>query len=980
MKACSILLAILVVFTVEAFGQRGKRLISCGEQSACMVSGSQATFFETRNGSVPMHVVKCLVKSEKTRDKCVMDISVILETLKTNKDVVLYFGAQCATPLHLVFKNTQSTTKKNAILYLQFQGHCSVSAEDVSRWGSATDFRVFYMLKNTTWLEDNNSRLTNSSYRGLQNIGTLAFYNAKPLKFPNIFRKYVWPKMAEVSFSGLQINSIPPELNATMPLLQSLEISHNNFTKPPDFPWYNSTFHLPRGLIRTLTGNHHYQYGTIVHPKIYRRFFDLSYNNIADLSTHEFRGLLDKLTLEGNGLKVIGKSCFRRLKEIHVIDLSKNKIKQLPSELFHGLVDILHLKLDYNNISEIPGELFKSQTKIERIDLDHNKLSYIPEDLFRYLKSVEVLHLEHNQITKIDDEAFPIESSSLGKIYLQNNKINRIPGTLLLQRQGKYIDLSFNLLTFQDLVNALEELNMDTFIFQHRETASSPRLRFQESLKQINFGYNNFTTINIKEINSTTRFMFELLLKVYEIDMTGNPLLCDGKKLDLVRWIRKWMQKDPRVQPQQFSTWKCAAPVVLKDKPILSVDENQFKCLRNLTYCPKECLCFVRASDGTVIIDCNGRNLSAMPHKVPRGQMELHLQNNNIREIPPYPYLENVTALYLTHNKIERLNASTVERLQRLKIMFIDSNKLTALPRNMENLTFTTLALHHNFFKCDCTTKWMKKWLRRQKLHIENIDNVLCNSENAQGKAIYTLPDEEFVCKEEKNDHSITKSKTNDKTFKIIAFTLTGFLLLILVVFLLGYKYRGEVKVFVFTHFNWHPFDRIDDSDPNKIYDAFISYSGSDYKWVLNTLRVRLENHDPPFKLCIHDRDFLIGAPIQENILNSVDQSKRMLMVLSRNFVKSEWCLLEFRAAHRKVLEDRMNYLIIILFDDVDIAEVDDEIKLYMRTNTYLSVSNKWFWEKLVYALPQNKEKQPKAKTEMAFKNEAYEVKETVQV
>ena len=55
------------------------------------------------------------------------------------------------------------------------------------------------------------------------------------------------------------------------------------------------------------------------------------------------------------------------------------------------------------------------------------------------------------------------------------------------------------------------------------------------------------------------------------------------------------------------------------------------------------------------------------------------------------------------------------------------------------------------------------------------------------------------------------------------------------------------------------------------------------------------------------------------------------------------------------ILEDRMNYLINILFDDVDMAELDEEIKLYMRTSTYVSVSdNKWFWQKLFYAMPQN--------------------------
>ena len=140
------------------------------------------------------------------------------------------------------------------------------------------------------------------------------------------------------------------------------------------------------------------------------------------------------------------------------------------------------------------------------------------------------------------------------------------------------------------------------------------------------------------------------------------------------------------------------------------------------------------------------------------------------------------------------------------------------------------------------------------------------------------------------------------------------------VVFILAYKYRGEVKVFIYTHFNWHPFNRVDESDPTiKIYDAFVSYSGADWEWVVNTLQERLETHDPPYKLCIHDRDFLAGAPIQENIMNSVNQSKRML---------------EFRAAHQKVLEERTNYLIIILFDDVIMDDLDDEMKLHTCAQT----------------------------------------------
>jgi len=242
----------------------------------------------------------------------------------------------------------------------------------------------------------------------------------------------------------------------------------------------------------------------------------------------------------------------------------------------------------------------------------------------------------------------------------------------------------------------------------------------------------------------------------------------------------------------------------------------------------------------------------------------------------------------------------------------------------------------------------MKHWLMKNRRRIRNIEKVFCNSEHALGQAIYSLPDDEFIC-------ATIKEKNTGKTVPketIAACTLGGLLALILIIGIVLYKYHRQVKVFMYTHFNWHPFDRIDDSDPNKIYDAFISFSGNDFNWVKNTLQERLENLDPPYKLCFHHRDFPVGEPIVENIVKSVDQSKRMLVVLSSSYAKSDWCLMEFREAHRKVLEDRMKYLIVILFDDVDTTELDEEFKLYLRTNTYLSVSDKGFWQKLYYAMP----------------------------
>ncbi|XP_022794422.1 protein toll-like [Stylophora pistillata] len=974
-----IIICVLTFCMFKVTSQKSAKSKHCDAFRRCTWTKAPTLFVK-----VPTQKVVCLIRSN-TGEPCTMDIHQILKLLPASRDVVLYLATACLTPTQISVNNSLNVTKKNFIFYMQILGRCSISVKALSVWGQATDFRVFYASENTTLLE-RNRKLKASSPRALENIGTLVVYKSRPRGIPNIFRIYAWPKMAEVLFSNLQLSSIPAKLNNTMPLLQSLEVPHNNFTKPPPFPWCNTTLELPRGLERTPTANHHYQFGTIVNPKLYRRFFDLSYNNIVDLATHEFKGLLNALNLEGNGLKVVGPKCFLGLKGIQVINLRNNELSDLPSHLFQGLRSLLVLRLDNNNISSLPIQLFKNLTNIKRIDLGGNKLGYVPNELFNNLKSCEVLNLNDNQITVIEDDAFPTDSSSLQKINLQNNKITRIPSSLFLQRHATDINLSFNQLTFQDLRNLFKEIDPNTFLYHHRDTASSAEFRLKESFNHISFANNKFSKINVKTLNKTEIILFEFLLQIYTIDMTGNLLECDCHILFLARWIRVLMLKYPRIQRVHFQTWKCTVPGKVNDKPILSVHEEEFKCQKNLNNCPQRCLCYVRAMDEAVVIHCKGRNLTELPSKVPRGNVVLHAENNNIKEIHPHPYLENITALYLTNNDIHVINESTVEKLTRIKILFIDFNKLTSLPENIIDVNFTILALNHNFFKCDCTTKWMKHWLRREATRIQNMENVLCNSENAQGKPIYSLPDNEFVCQIPADDDANPPSTGTE--YKIIAMILAGSLVLTFIVFLVIFRYHGEMKVFLFTHFNWHPFDRIDDSDPSKLYDAFVSYSGNDYRWVLNTLWDRLENHDPPYTLCVHDRDFQVGKTIQENIFKSVDQSKRMIMVLSNNFLKSEWCLLEFRAAHRKVLEERTNYIIIILLDDVNMDELDEEIKLYMRTNTYLSVNNKWFWQKLCYAMPHITVKQIRARNllgtppnvasqsaaQSVFLNEAYAV------
>jgi hypothetical protein len=58
-------------------------------------------------------------------------------------------------------------------------------------------------------------------------------------------------------------------------------------------------------------------------------------------------------------------------------------------------------------------------------------------------------------------------------------------------------------------------------------------------------------------------------------------------------------------------------------------------------------------------------------------------------------------------------------------------------------------------------------------------------------------------------------------------------------------------------------------------YDVFVSYAQPNLPWVKHHLMAELEGR-LGLRLCIHERDFLLGDPIVDNIVHSVQRSKKV--------------------------------------------------------------------------------------------------------
>ena len=139
-------------------------------------------------------------------------------------------------------------------------------------------------------------------------------------------------------------------------------------------------------------------------------------------------------------------------------------------------------------------------------------------------------------------------------------------------------------------------------------------------------------------------------------------------------------------------------------------------------------------------------------------------------------------------------------------------------------------------------------------------------------------------------------------------------------------------------------------------YDVFLSRSSRDEEFAEELIAL-LEREG--YKVCYPDRDFLPGCVINDNIVDSIYTCKRVVCLVTNDFVQSNYCMDEFRISSSRDLEMGKKRTILLLNEPVqrfrDDENVPNVLRDYIRRHTCIEKENADWENQLMYAMPVNR-------------------------
>ncbi|XP_040165369.1 toll-like receptor 7 [Anopheles arabiensis] len=733
------------------------------------------------------------------------------------------------------------------------------------------------------------------------------------------------------------------------------------------------------------------------------RALDLGENQIARIENGTFANLnqLTGLRLIDNQIENVTVGMFADLPRLSVLNLAKNRVQNIERGSFDRNLDIEAIRLDGNFLTDING-IFATLASLLWLNLAENHLvwfdyAFIPsnlkwldihgnyiESLGNYYKlqeeiKVKTLDASHNRLTDLGPMNVP---NSVELLFVNDNHIGTIHANTFIDK--------VNLARVDLYANALKKLQLH----QLRVAPAPPTT--ERPLPEFYLGGNPFecdcSMEWMQRVNNLTTRQHPKIM-----DLPNVECIMPHARGSPIRPIVSLQPKDflCRYETHCFALCHCC-------------DFDACDC--EMT-CPSNCTCYHDQTWGTNVVDCgnqgaaaaaagglrpvpmdatevylDGNDIPELQHHVFIGRKNLkvlyanasriatiqnrtfagltalqalHLEDNALQRIHGYEFenLALLRELYLQNNGLQSIANGSFAPLYSLRVLRLDGNRLVTMPLfqlqaaqgNLQALQ--SLSLGRNPWSCRCRfLPELTAFVADNAVIVQDPQDVYCADDGVHRELDFNVS---AACSDFYAGRSVLPGDGLPETY-IMLMALAVVLVCLLLLAVLMFVFREPLRFWLFSRYGVRVFGpRCEDSE--KLYDAILLYSAKDAELVARSIAGELENGRPPLRLCLQHRDLPEDASHLQ-LLEASRASRRIVVLLSRNFLQTEWSRCELRRAVHDALRGRPHKLVVVEEGGGVLLEAENDVELvpYLKTTTVTRVrrGDRHFWEKLRYALP----------------------------
>lgn len=547
------------------------------------------------------------------------------------------------------------------------------------------------------------------------------------------------------------------------------------------------------------------------------------------------------------------------LRRVKRLNLSRNSLTELSDRALRNLSQLRLIDLSHNDLAALSRRVFTGQAALRYLDLSHNRLESLDLSWTRTHK-LQVLDLSHNRLEYID-----VGTGFFNKLRMLDLSHNNIKtydvGNTIRTQFGKLelLDLSHN-----EISGTV--LRSDVDVFKLNVT--------------IDLSYNSISRVDMR---MTPRDVMVAKKAFYSGSYTtsyrlhGNPIICDCYAGILNSTFNASRSQGVIVEPFECEDGQV---VDIESSETLSCPVPDYFGMGSFQSCPDSCNCSYSILGGWTMINCTSRGLNTFPdiEQFPRvtndatAKMILLLANNQIDQLKVNLSHLNIVHLDMSHNKIVKIDHDLLP--DSLESLILHDNILDISVGFLHQFSNVRMNLSNTPLVCTCSGRKILK-----SAFIRDNSQILSNKCSYGAFSVLNSDLIIIVC--------------HDK-FQFYLGTII--VIIILLIFLcLVCKFGGP------------------QAPKDTLFDVFISYSHKDAEFAEQVLYPGLE--EAGLKVCIHTVHWQLGEAISDQIVASVDKSKKTLIVLSNNYVNSEWTKLEFAAALHFSKKDNVKVIRGVVFN-----------------------------------------------------------------